>query len=73
MYVFQQENLSDKCQRCGLEFSLLKKKYTCKLCGQALCKSCIHKELLVYIPDDVNDNEHTEVKLVIIKVTGVCI
>ncbi|XP_053407474.1 uncharacterized protein LOC123547224 [Mercenaria mercenaria] len=65
-----QESMSDKCQHCSAGFGLLKKKYTCKLCGRALCKTCIHKELLVYIPDDVNENLRTEAELVIIKVIG---
>ncbi|XP_060597676.1 uncharacterized protein LOC132751516 isoform X2 [Ruditapes philippinarum] len=67
---WMQESISDKCQRCSTGFNILKKKYTCKLCSQVLCKVCIHKELLVYIPDDVNDNVNTEARLVIIKVVG---
>ncbi|KAL4216567.1 hypothetical protein ACF0H5_024290 [Mactra antiquata] len=64
------ESLSEKCQKCISGFSLLKKKYSCKLCGQVLCKQCIYKEMLVYIPDgsDMKNVQHAE--LVIIKVVG---
>lgn len=65
-----QESIAEKCQVCKVEFGFMKKKYTCKLCGQVLCKGCVRHELLVYIPDDENDNLRDEAKLVIIKVIG---
>jgi hypothetical protein len=67
----QMTSMADKCNKCASGFGLLTKKYCCKVCGVVLCKSCIHKELLVYIPDDVNDNIPADVELAIIKIVGV--
>lgn len=68
--VWLMTSMTDKCNKCASGFGLLTKKYCCKVCGVVLCKSCIHKELLVYIPDDVNDNIPADVELAIIKIVG---
>lgn len=63
-------SMSNKCQKCGSGFGLMRKKYCCKVCGVVLCKSCIHKELLIYLPDDVNDNTPTDIEVAIINIIG---
>ncbi|XP_052252664.1 uncharacterized protein LOC127859352 isoform X2 [Dreissena polymorpha] len=70
--VWLQETMAENCQGCSEGFGFLRKKYSCKLCGRLVCKSCCTRELLVYVPDsDHNSNVSSkEACISVIKVLG---
>lgn len=64
------------CWGCTKEFELIfRHKHTCSICGGAVCDECSSKDLLVYVPDELVEEEDnscfTTAKLCLIKVQGV--
>ncbi|XP_078697510.1 uncharacterized protein LOC144925401 [Branchiostoma floridae x Branchiostoma belcheri] len=59
---------TDFCQLCEQKFGLLKQKHNCRVCGRVICSSCSAENLILYVPDD--GEQDSDPHWAIIKVKG---
>ncbi|CAH1239602.1 FGD4 [Branchiostoma lanceolatum] len=59
---------TDFCQLCEQKFGLLKQKHNCRVCGRVICASCSAENLILYVPDD--GEQDSDPHWAIIKVKG---
>lgn len=58
------------CRECGVHVDSRHQIKNCKVCGLAMCKTCAHKELLLYFEDDKIHDRSALPRLAIIKIKG---
>ncbi|XP_066297329.1 uncharacterized protein [Branchiostoma lanceolatum] len=59
---------TDFCQLCEQKFGLLKQKHNCRVCGRVICAACSAENLILYVPDD--GEQDSDPHWAIIKVKG---
>lgn len=51
--VWIDDNMVDRCHKCGAEFTMYRRKHHCRNCGNIFCYSCVNR--LITIPKFITD------------------